>query len=180
MPDKWIQYSGLCQCERGWTGLVSIDGIPPSLDDCSKLIVGDEINLQLDDPVVRGLYAQCMVVVPIICAALFILSTACHARPFWYHGGVSHPLILCFGTALISFDFHFWVGSPTKMDCVLRPTTAMLGFALLNSINIAKLHFVLDEVVNVQHLPEDVILVDNRYILRDTMKMCSVIIILSI
>jgi hypothetical protein len=180
MPDKWIQYSGICKCHRGWTGLVSIDGISPTLDNCSKLILGEEINLQLHDPVVSGLYVQCVIVVPCICAGLFILSVTCYARPFWYHAGVSHSLILCIGTALIALDFYFWIGSPTTTECILRPTVAMFGFSLVNGINIAKLHFVLDEVVNVQHLPEDVILVNNKYIIRDTLKMSCVIIALGV
>jgi hypothetical protein len=173
-PDKWIEYVGVCQCDRGWTGRTTILHFPETQDDCAVLDAGDSINLQLSNPLVAGLRALCMVLIPSIGAGLLLVSIACHKFPMIHHSSVSHAVFLCVGVILLSTSFEFWIGEPSQTDCILRPAMGSIGMCLILSVNIAKLHFLLDTVSNVREFGEDIIVIENWAMVRDVFKMVFV------
>eukprot|EP00945_MAST-04E_sp_MAST-4E-sp1_P003415 g3415.t1 len=176
--DKFIQYAGVCRCERGWTGMVTIQKVRKQVDDCSLLDVGDSINLKRNHPIVIALQALCFVMIPGIAGGLLVVSILCRKLPMIFHAGLFHAVFLCTGIAMLSMSFEFWIGEPDKWDCILRPGLGSLGYSIILAVNIAKFHFILDTVANVREFQEDIVVIENRALIRDVCKLAMVPLIL--
>ena len=176
--DKFIQYAGVCRCERGWTGMVTIQKVRKQVDDCSLLDVGDSINLKRNHPIVIALQALCFVMIPSIAGGLLVVSILCRKLPMIFHAGLFHAVFLCTGIVMLSMSFEFWIGEPDKWDCILRPGLGSLGYSIILAVNIAKFHFILDTVANVREFQEDIVVIENRALIRDVCKLAMVPLIL--
>ena len=172
-PDKWIQYSGVCSCEKGWTGLVTIDGINPTLDNCSKLDVGEFINLTFNDIFVQNLVyyvSGFMLFIIILSTVTFILRDT----PIWDKHGSAHSLLMCAGIFVILLDFFSWVEQPTIAHCILRPSMLGIGGSMLFAVHVTKFHYVLGVIGNPRVTETALVNVNSKYIVFEVSKHCVV------
>ncbi len=173
MPDKWVQYSGVCKCDRGWTGLVTIDGILPKLDDCSKLDVGTFINLKFAD-----LFALRMnFIISGMLLLIIILGTVTYIlrdTPIWDKHGSAHSLLVCGGTFFLLLNFYSWVEQPTIAHCILRPSLVGLGCTMLFGVHVSKMHYILGVISNPRVTQDALVNVNSKYIVFEVFKHCIV------
>ena len=175
-PDKWLPYSGVCKCDRGWTGMVTIKKIKPTLEDCSLMDVGESINLRWKNN--RFLKENILVrnmgftVLSVGLVALFSLIITARLRdtPIWDKHGSAHSLSICIGTIIICLDYVVWIEEPTPMHCIARPGIVSIGATLIYVAPAAKFQYILGVISNVRENPAELVNVNSKYIVMEVFK----------
>eukprot|EP00945_MAST-04E_sp_MAST-4E-sp1_P003412 g3412.t1 len=175
-PDKWIKYAGVCECNRGWTGQVSINGIIPTLDDCSLMDIGDSINLKFaeNEGLGEDRYVFTMSIAVGSCALFGVLCLIICVRlrdtPIWDKHGSAHSICISLGYVILCIDFVTWVGEPGVVRCIARPAILSVGATFVFASPVAKLQYVLGVINNERENPAELVNVNSKFIVFEVAK----------